>query len=98
MKAEISETGVSIYQPKIKKNTEGKLMVDGICWVKGDSLNCYDWENEDMLWILDTIPASDDDLPVDQYYCHNVLKDEGGWVVKDQVKFTLDEIDIEELI
>ncbi|PYE51486.1 hypothetical protein HUB98_05685 [Paenibacillus barcinonensis] len=90
MLTEISEKGVSFYKPNIRHNEENKLVLDGICWVKDDQLDCYNWEEEDMLWILDTKPASDDYLPVDLYFCHNVNQNATGWVTQDQVKFSLE--------
>ncbi|MNW65964.1 hypothetical protein D3C74_443910 [compost metagenome] len=77
MFVEIEKNRVSIYEPNIRYNEKNELILDGICWVKDDQLDCYNWENEDMLWILDTIPASDD--YGDRYYCHNVNQNATGW-------------------
>ncbi|MBE7896113.1 hypothetical protein G7L40_20580 [Paenibacillus polymyxa] len=90
MFAEIEKNRVSIYEPNIRYNEKNELILDGICWVKDDQLDCYNWENEDMLWILDTIPASDNDIPEDRYYCHNVNQNATGWVLHHQVNFNLE--------
>lgn len=76
------------YNPIIKYNLNGELILDGVCWVDKDWLECYEWENEDMLWILDTIPMSDK-FPENQYYCYNINKCSLGWTANHQVKFEL---------
>ncbi|MFB5758962.1 hypothetical protein [Paenibacillus medicaginis] len=90
MQAINSENVVQFLKPRIEYDEKGKLKIEGICWISGDNLDCYEWEDEDMLWILDTIPASEDSIPVDQYYCFNVNQNDCDWVTKDQVKFSLE--------
>lgn len=87
-KTEDGKVEVHIHHPNIKR-VDGKIQYIGSCWVKGDSLDCYGWEDEDQLLIIDKIPAEPEDIPVDQYYVLNTCKQETGWVLKDQVTFEL---------
>jgi hypothetical protein len=83
---------VRVVKPNIQRNEEGKVIGLGSCYVDGDKLDCYNWENEDTLLIFDKIDASEEALPVKQYYCFNVNKNENGWVTRDQVKFELESL------
>lgn len=90
-----NETGkneLHIIQPNIQYTEKGKLKALGGCWVNGDQLECYGWDNEDMLWIFNKVDADPEGIPVVQYYCFNPLKNDYGWVTEDQVKFEMDSL------
>lgn len=84
----ISKDGVKVIKPNIKY-INGKVKILGTCWVKGDWLECYGWEDEEQLFILDKIPASEETIPEDQYYVWNSCKSDFGWVLRSQITFEL---------
>lgn len=96
MQTIISKDGVQVIHPQIQFTEDGQPVALGNCWVDGDALGCYNWNEDDMLIIFSKIPASDDDIPEDRYYCFNVNATEDacayGWVLRYQIKFHLDSL------
>lgn len=89
MQVILSKQGVKVIKPTLQYEN-GKLKILGTCWVKGDALECYGWEDEEQLLILDKIPASPETLPEDQYYVLNPFRDnDSGWVLRSQITFEL---------
>jgi len=90
MRFEILQDGVKITKPVIQRDEKGQLRAIGQCFVKHNELDCYGWEHEDTLLILDKIDADPNDIPVNQYFCMNLNKQEDtGWVMEDQIMFEL---------
>ena len=80
---------VEILQPVVEYDEDGRPKVLGVCAVANSQLECYDWDYEDLLLILD-IRKPDTTVPLYQFYCVNITKDSSsGWANEDQVKFTL---------
>jgi hypothetical protein len=82
---------VSVPRPEVKYEN-GKAKALGHCWVKDDQLECYGWTEETMLIILDKLPASDDHIPEDSYYCWNIYEDSYGWALANQITFELESL------
>lgn len=91
MQFEISKNGVKVIWPDIQY-VDGKLKVLGSCWVKGPWLECYGWEDEEQLLILDKIPADPEGIPEKQYYVWNPYRNDFGWVLRSQITFALDSL------
>jgi hypothetical protein len=88
MQVHVSKKGIEVVKPNIEY-VNGKPKVLGSCWVKGSSLDCYGWEDEEQLLILDKIPGDPDKIPEDQYFVWNPYRNEYGWVLKHQITFEL---------
>lgn len=88
MRVEVSKEGAKVIKPNIQY-INGKLKILGTCWVKGDWLECYGWEDEDQLFILDKIPADPNGIPEDQYFVSNPYRNDSGWVLRNQITFKL---------